>query len=531
MNYIKKYRFQIICSLFLIWAAVGVWPLSCYESDSMHIIAGGNNYIAGGGDLLPPNYSYEYNMQPLVTVLVVGLKYLFSFLSCEQIYCLLTAIAALFFAVGCFFFGNKVIGLNKEYMLLSLILIPETYACAYYPNSTTLAASLFIWGLLFLKETRWLLAGLLFCIAPLFRVDVVIVYPTIFALFIYQGYNWKKAMTISVIYALAVIIFVCLGCWLMKANPIESLASYNSMNNNLVFTPEVKFAVFTFYTALGVLLLPLGVVNIVKTKHYKLLFLCLLPILLLHYMFRNTGCATKHYLYLLPFVAIIYSIGLRVILNLKSNFLKYGICCGILFFLIFSIRIDFPDRPWRNEKKSEAHIGPFVLLAENRNSVYRPQFGIGAGQLIPTEDEFMLASGNLFYPFYIYSHKQRKESYRREAYELLKGKSYNLLLLSWSECSWFVNLLMEDGWIMRRNKHQHGDSFGKLIKDHRNIDCYFTLEIEKNDSAGLLRVLSRHRNDGTICIVAEVENINYLLEKAARQGKIKRLGERCYELN
>lgn len=70
-----------------------------------------------------------------------------------------------------------------------------------------------------------------------------------------------------------------------------------------------------------------------------------------------------------------------------------------IIFLIFSIRIDFPDRPWRNEKKSEAHIGPFVLLAENRNSVYRPQFGIGAGQLIPTEDEFMLASGNLFIHF------------------------------------------------------------------------------------------------------------------------------------
>ena len=66
MSFIKKYRFQIICSLFLIWVAVGVWPLSCYENDSMHIIAGCNNYIAGGGELLPPNYSYEYPLAELI---------------------------------------------------------------------------------------------------------------------------------------------------------------------------------------------------------------------------------------------------------------------------------------------------------------------------------------------------------------------------------------------------------------------------------------------------------------------------------
>ena len=29
------------------------------------------------------------------------------------------------------------------------------------------------------------------------------------------------------------------------------------------------------------------------------------------------------------------------------------------------------------------------------------RFGIGAGQLIPTADEWMLSSGNLFYPFFL----------------------------------------------------------------------------------------------------------------------------------
>ena len=49
MSFIHKFRFEILCTLFLVWAAVGVFPLSCYETDSMHIIAGCNNYLCGGG--------------------------------------------------------------------------------------------------------------------------------------------------------------------------------------------------------------------------------------------------------------------------------------------------------------------------------------------------------------------------------------------------------------------------------------------------------------------------------------------------
>lgn len=37
---------------------------------------------------------------------------------------------------------------------------------------------------------------------------------------------------------------------------------------------------------------------------------------------------------------------------------------------------------------------------------------MGAGQLIPTLDEYMLLSGNLFYPFYIHEYKTVKEGKR-----------------------------------------------------------------------------------------------------------------------
>lgn len=48
MSFIQKFKFEISCVFFLVWALWGVFPLSCYETDSMHIIAGCNNYISGG---------------------------------------------------------------------------------------------------------------------------------------------------------------------------------------------------------------------------------------------------------------------------------------------------------------------------------------------------------------------------------------------------------------------------------------------------------------------------------------------------
>ncbi|WP_418448324.1 hypothetical protein, partial [Barnesiella intestinihominis] len=64
----------------------------------MHVIAG-CNIMYNQGLTFPPVYSYLYEMQPLVTYTVVGFKYVFPFLTCEQIYCLLSAICGALFIV------------------------------------------------------------------------------------------------------------------------------------------------------------------------------------------------------------------------------------------------------------------------------------------------------------------------------------------------------------------------------------------------------------------------------------------------
>lgn len=59
MNVNSKLVYYSALSLMIVWMLVGVFPLICYESDSMHVIAGCNT-IVNQGFITPPLYSYQY---------------------------------------------------------------------------------------------------------------------------------------------------------------------------------------------------------------------------------------------------------------------------------------------------------------------------------------------------------------------------------------------------------------------------------------------------------------------------------------
>ena len=81
---------------------------------------------------------------------------------------------------------------------------------------------------------------------------------------------------------------------------------------------------------------------------------------------------------------------------------------------------------------SDAKLGPYVQFYRENYTKYHVTIGVGAGQLIPTLDEYMLLSGNLFYPFYIHEYKTVKEGKRIAVKKWFDEKEdYNLLACSW----------------------------------------------------------------------------------------------------
>ena len=379
-KFVSRNSYPIVLVLFFIWICIGIFPLTCYESDSMHVIAG-CNIMYNQGLTFPPVYSYLYEMQPLVTYTVVGFKYIFPFLTCEQIYCLLSAICGALFIVESVNFVYRITSFRKIFILLSLFLIPESFAISMYPNSAIFAAVFFVCALNRLLDGKFYVAMVLMVIAPLYRIDILIVYPVVFFIFLFQRKSVKESITRSVFLAVLILLFVTIGYWGLRANPLTALTGYNGMNETHSFASQVKFAVFTFYTILNFVFVPMGLVVLFREKKFGII-----------------GIA------LIPFVSLISVYAMRWIYERVKGkpVLKYGIVSIVVLFLCLGIRIDFPDSPWRNVPDSDAKLGPYVQLCRENYTKYHVTIGVGVGQLIPTLDEYMLLSGNLFYPFYIH---------------------------------------------------------------------------------------------------------------------------------
>ena len=532
-KFVSRNSYPIVLVLFFIWICIGIFPLTCYESDSMHVIAG-CNIMYNQGLTFPPVYSYLYEMQPLVTYTVVGFKYIFPFLTCEQIYCLLSAICGALFIVESVNFVYRITSFRKIFILLSLFLIPESFAISMYPNSAIFAAVFFVCALNRLLDGKFYVAMVLMVIAPLYRIDILIVYPVVFFIFLFQRKSVKESITRSVFLAVLILLFVTIGYWGLRANPLTALTGYNGMNETHSFASQVKFAVFTFYTILNFVFVPMGLVVLFREKKFGIIGIALIPIILIHFMFRYTGCAPKHYLYLIPFVSLISVYAMRWIYERVKGkpVLKYGIVSIVVLFLCLGIRIDFPDSPWRNVPDSDAKLGPYVQLFRENYTKYHVTIGVGVGQLIPTLDEYMLLSGNLFYPFYIHEYKTVKEGKRIAVKKWFdEKKDYNLLACSWEDIFYFPNLLLEEGYEFRELPCENFTY--ELLKGDRRVTLY-TREIPKGDIQGMVQAIdevNEYSKGEDLYIVSALENQDYLFNKLSVSGKVRKQMDRLYKVN
>lgn len=389
------------------------FPLVSYETDSQELILGCDIMYAEGWSL-PPAYSYEYRMQPLTIVLVVALRHLVPMLTCEQVYCLLSAFSAFLFLVGCIAFARRITGGSRVRILVAAMLLPEMYAIAMYPNSAIHAAACMVWAFVALADggqtacrKAWKFHPLLLlCIAPLFRVDVVAVYPAILPLFLFLGHSVKKSIALSAAYGVLAVGVSLTAFWLLRADVLSSIGAYDEWNGR-ISKGQVLRAVFGFYSLAYLVLLPVGVYRLWRKRLFKILLLVLLPVLSVHFVYRSMGCASKHFLYIAPFVIIagVYGLSALQAFVSRGRVLRWAAAVAVAAFLFVSVRVDPSSRPWfaRDTMYTAGIVMPLCSATLSSGTL---SVAIGAGQYVPTEDEYMLATGHFFYPWYIHEHKE-----------------------------------------------------------------------------------------------------------------------------
>ena len=429
IKFVDKNTYPVLLTLFILWMCVGIFPLQCYETDGQEIILGCDIMYREGWSL-PPVYSYAYRMQPLTTILVVALKHLMPFFTCEQIYCFLTALAALLFLFGSISFVRHITKASKSLILLAAMLLPEIYAIAMYPNTAIPAAACFIWAMVLIVRQRMWLASVLLIVSVLFRLDILAVFPAVLPLLLFEGKPLKRALGLSLGYGVFVMALVVGLSLMLKTDWLGTYEEYQ--HNGPLITPAERILSITgFYSLAYFLLLPIGIGVIIAKKRWMELFVVLLPIVLIHYIYGAFGNASKHYLYNAPFVIIAGVRALEWLQGLlrKHAVLKWATVVALILFMTVSVRKWNLSVPWISNNPLNK-VGVVVPLYETERAGTGYGLGIGAGFQLCTNDEDMLLTGHAFYPWYIHEIKRVMGDWRSQQKAAIdKVPTSNILVL------------------------------------------------------------------------------------------------------
>lgn len=528
--------YLILLSLFLIWMGFGIFPLQCYETDGQEIILGCDVMYREGWSL-PPVYSYEYRMQPLTTLMVVALKHLLPFLTSEQIYCFTTVVFSLVFLFGCITFVQHITKASKTLILIAAMLLPEMYAIAMYPNTAIPAVACFIWAMIFLSRGRYWLTGLLLCVAVLFRLDVVIVFPAIFPLLLFEGKPFKQTFSLSALYGVTVVVVCLFFFWLMGADALKTFDAYEEWNG-IITKGERIVAIVGFYSLAYFVLLPIGLGVIIFKKYWKELFLVLLPIVLLHIVFSSFGNASKHFLYNAPFVIIAGVRALSWLIDIMRPrpALKWIAIIGIVLYMTVSVRKCNLTLPWLNENPL-SKVGMVTTFYETERGETGYSAGIGAGFQLVTNDENMLLTGHLFYPWYIHTIKQiTGDWHQQQMVALDTAPTSNILTLEYGASAPIASEYLTEGYRFHQQDNMPSTYRYTLSNDQRQLHFWRIVWkkaiTDKQEVVEYIDSVAGYFPEGDAYLVPACNHYNssYFMDELVPEGILEKKADKLYKI-
>ena len=528
--------YLILLSLFLIWMGFGIFPLQCYETDGQEIILGCDVMYREGWSL-PPVYSYEYRMQPLTTLMVVALKHLLPFLTCEQIYCFTTVVFSLVFLFGCITFVQHITKALKTLILIAAMLLPEMYAIAMYPNTAIPAVACFIWALIFLSRERYWLTGLLLCVAVLFRLDVVIVFPAIFPLLLFEGKPFKQTFSLSALYGVTVVVVCLFFFWLMGADALKTFDAYEEWNG-IITKGERIVAIVGFYSLAYFILLPIGLGVIIFKKYWKEVFLVLLPIVLLHIVFSSFGNASKHFLYNAPFVIIAGVRALSWLIDIvrPRPALKWIAIIGVMLYMTVSVRKCNLTLPWLNENPL-SKVGMVTTLYETERGETGYSAGIGAGFQLVTNDENMLLTGHLFYPWYIHTIKQiTGDWHQQQMIALDTAPTSNILTLEYGASAPIASEYLTEGYRFHQQENMPSTYRYTLSNEQRQLHFWRIVWkkaiTDKQEVVEYIDSVAGYFPEGDAYLVPARNHYNssYFMDELVPEGILEKKADKLYKI-
>ncbi len=534
---LRQHPYEVMLTLFVLWTCIGVFPLQCYETDGLEILLG-CDIMYQDGWTLPPVYSYEYRMQPLTTIVVVALKYVLPFLTCEQIYSIMTALFSLGFLLGCISLAHHVTKESKTVILVAAMLLPEMYAIAMYANTAIPSAALVVWACLLIVRERYWLSVIMLVIALLFRLDSIIVYPVILPMFFFEGKSLKQSLILSALFAVGVVALALPLFWLVGADVLTTYFNYERWSE-IITIDQTLTAIFGFYSLAYVILLPLGLYVMITKKHWRELFLVLFPILTVHIFYAEMGNASKHFLYCAPFAIIAGARAITWLVQALRNrtVVKWAVLVVLVFYMTVSVRPNRQDCMWvyNSEMYKVGVAVPFgsVDIAGKSRLV-----GIGAGRQLITGDEFMLVTGHLFYSWYLHSIKAYIEQWRQEQTEVLnQAGTCNVLTFEWgTSAAPAFEQLSKGGYHFKKLKNMPKRYRFTLSGEGRDIHFWRVFLSAEETEAKAVSVWLKNfseltgQEDAYAIAAPDHYGVWHVLDELAESGEMEKVGGKIFKV-
>lgn len=428
--------FYCLFAAFVLWQLPGILPPVSYESDAVSISMGIEDASRTGWHNLGKT-GYGYWMQPLTYILLAAVKAILPHVQAQAIYSILSSLAAIALQWVCILLVVRINGLSRFYALAALALLPEFYALAMYPNSTAIAALPVFVGFLLLTSRhltsrRLVPAALLLTLAPLLRLDVIIIYPLAIVLLRHSGMGIKKTAALSAAYALFLILFLIAFYHVAGGSITHTLHEFSRFSNIISVKKNLQ-AIYGFYGPISLLTIPAAVIILLRRRQQYPVLLFAAAFFLVHGIELRFGNASKHFALLLPFAAAVSAVALRSVV-LSGKVIKTLAAAITALYLFAGIRIARPaglfSQPLLNPD------APTLLSTDFRLAHRHCVAVIGGGQPAVTSDEILLASGSFFYPWFVHNVKTslapRLTALVRACRAEPRGK---FILVGWNESS------------------------------------------------------------------------------------------------
>ena len=477
----KRWIYPVLFLIYIAWTVPGAFPLVNYESDANHLLSGVSYLLTEG--TISDLWGYNYAEQPLSYWLIAGFSKATG-MGVEGSYCLLCWLSMILLAWLAVEVIHRLTGLSRSILLLTWWLMPESYACGMYGNTAVLAMPAAMAGFWFILRRKYIIATAFLCLATLFRVDVVCIYPVVLPLMLFLGMKWQKSLGISALMALVVAVTGIFGVRLLGGDLMETFTTYGYWNTAILPVMRVK-AIVGCYSIPGMIFILGGIAIMTRDKKYMLLAVMLVPLFTEHIVYMKMGCAAKHFLYALPFAAGIAgylsnslakgirrkrpaAIAALVVLGL------YETCYAVVSGDRFKVDVErYED--WLPEDQKRA---PRLEICSFNISRFTVRIGIGGGMWFDTLDEIMVLSGNAFYPVAIHNLKTEAQSRYDSVMEFLDHEqNYVAVTCFYVDHPLLPSHLWEEGW------HVAGQP-SQIVKSSQNLSKQYKRSLDLTDTNG-----------------------------------------------